>query len=438
MRRDKLKRTIGIMQTTLMLVVVLVAHADRVVAERTPGYMLAVVGIDNNLYVYDADGKNPFPITSDATPDVSLYHWPTWSTDGRLAYFGVSADTADPYSLGIFVVDTVKSGAQAKTAFKSQTDIFTYAYWAPANCSPKSGSTDCRNLAVLYTPPADIAGLAIRLIRDEAGTFTNKVIGHAAPFYYSFSPDATQILWYRSNDELSIYDVETGKLTKTLADIPGDFRAPMWSPLDDRLLFGAVGTKPTLTDLIIAQGTNRQTLLHDQDGPLTFAWSPDATLVASVAGFEKLVITDPKTGEQVASSSQTGVIAHFWSPQSDRVAYIAATSDQQEVQTRLRSNGHTPVEQAVSGLSWYILDVKTGKTQRLATFLPSRDMVYYLNFFDQFARSHSLWSPDGRYVVYGASDTLGQPSVLLVDTRNPGQPIKVATGTFGVWSWNSD
>ena len=68
----------------------------------------------------------------------------------------------------------------------------------------------------------------------------------------------------------------------------------------------------------------------------------------------------------------------------------------------------------------------------------SRDMVYYLNFFDQFARSHSLWSPDGRYVVYGASDTLGQPSVLLVDTRNPGQPIKVATGTFGVWSWNSD
>ncbi len=148
MRRDKLKRTIGIMQTTLMLVVVLVAHADRVVAERTPGYMLAVVGIDNNLYVYDADGKNPFPITSDATPDVSLYHWPTWSTDGRLAYFGVSADTADPYSLGIFVVDTVKTGAQPKTAYKSKTDIFTYAYWAPfklftekrGNRLPESGS----------------------------------------------------------------------------------------------------------------------------------------------------------------------------------------------------------------------------------------------------------------------------------------------------------
>src|SRR5260221_14777980 len=106
MRRDKLKRTIGIMQTTLMLVVVLVAHADRVVAERTPGYMLAVVGIHNNLYVYDADGKNPLQINKVATPELSLYHWPTWSTDGRLAYFSVSAATADPSYLGIFVVVT--------------------------------------------------------------------------------------------------------------------------------------------------------------------------------------------------------------------------------------------------------------------------------------------------------------------------------------------
>src|SRR5258708_7674755 len=210
MRRDKLKRTIGIIQTMLILVLALVTRVGGVAAERTPGYMLAVVGADNNIYVYDADGKNPFPITSDAESNVRLYHWPTWSTDGRLAFFGVSADSADPYSLGIFVVDKVVNGAKAKAALKAQEDIFTYSYWAPANCSPSSGtgSKDCRNLALLYTPPADTGGLALRLIRDEGGKFTDTIVGNAAPFYYSFSPDAAQLFWYRSNDELAIYDVE--------------------------------------------------------------------------------------------------------------------------------------------------------------------------------------------------------------------------------------
>jgi TolB protein len=440
MRRDILKRTIGGILTLISVIVLLVVHSISFAQERTPGYMLAVVGNDNNLSIYDANGQNPFQITSDAESNVRLYHWPTWSTDGRLAFFGVSADSADPYSLGIFVVDEVKVGAKAEVAFKSPDDIFTYAYWAPGDCDSSSSGlggalANCRNLAVLYTPPADTGELALRLIRDDKGHFSDKIIGQAAPFYYSFSPDGQQLFTYRSNNELGIYDVASGKAVRTLDDIPGDFRAPMWSPLDDRLLFGTVGAKDNLTDLVIGQAAKRQTLLQDQDGPLAFAWSPDATQVASVSGFDKLVITDAKTGKQLASSPQSRVIALFWSPQSDRVAYIAATPEQPEVQTRLRSNGHTPVEQAVGGLSWYVLDVKSGKSRLLTTFLPSSDMVYLLNFFDQFARSHSLWSPDGRYLVYGATDTVGQSNVLLLDTTAIGQPIKVAAGGFGVWSW---
>src|SRR5438034_8099799 len=72
--------------------------------------MLAVIGSDGNLSIFDANGKNPFPVTTDAKPGTKLYHWPTWSTDGRLAFFGASNDRQDPYSLRVFVQDQVKKG----------------------------------------------------------------------------------------------------------------------------------------------------------------------------------------------------------------------------------------------------------------------------------------------------------------------------------------
>jgi hypothetical protein len=62
-------------------------------------------------------------------------------------------------------------------------------------------------------------------------------------------------------------------------------------------------------------------------------------------------------------------------------------------------------------------------------------MIYYLNFFDQFSRSHSLWSPDGRFVVYAALTDDGKPEVRLAEVGNPGVARTVGAGTIGVWSW---
>src|SRR5260221_13940555 len=85
-----------------------IAHSS---AQETSGAMLAIVGNDGNISIYDANGKNPFPLTTDAVPGERLYHWPTWSNDGRLAFFGINASTRDPFSLGVFVADQVKIGA---------------------------------------------------------------------------------------------------------------------------------------------------------------------------------------------------------------------------------------------------------------------------------------------------------------------------------------
>jgi len=400
--------------------------------------MLAIIGADGNVTVYDSNGRNPIRLTTDAIPGQHVYQWPTWASDGRLAFFGASSDLADPYTLRVFVVDQVTPTAVVQTAYSSRDEIFTYAYWSPGDCGSSSASANtntCRDLALLYTPP-DQSGLGLRLIRDKQGTFTDRVVGQASPFYYSFAPDGQHMLWFQDSDTLRIYDVAADKVSSTLADQPGKFQAPMWSPVDSRLLFGTVSSTPDKTDVVLADGADRHVLIHATDSPISFAWSPDAKAVASVAGYAEVNVTDVQSGKTITTGSHGDVVAHYWSPQSDRVAYLVVNRDTPGTQARLRSNGHTPAEQATGGLTWYVLDVKSGSDQALVTFSPSRDMVYMLNFFDQFARSHSVWSPDGRYLTYGSTDTLGKPAVMIVDTRSATvSPIKVAAGSIGVWSW---
>ncbi len=400
--------------------------------------MLAVIGSDGNLAIYDSNGKNGFQVTTDGKPEQRIYQWPTWSTDGRLAYFGVSTDQTDPYRLRVFVLEQARAGETARVAYTSPDEIFTYAAWAPGDCP----TGKCRDLALLFTP-ADQNGLGVRLVRDSAGKFTDRIIGQAAPFYYSFSPDGQKMLWHRFASQLEIYDIKANKTT-LLGDEPGQFQAPMWSPVDDRLLFGIVGSAPDKTDIVIAKGTTRQALLKELESPVSFAWSWDGAKIASVAGFNAVVVTDAASGKTVANGALNPVVAHFWAPQNDRVAFVTVNRQPSGTQSASRSNGSgvygnngrvTTTTQAVTSLTWNILDVTSNRVTTLSNFIPTRDMIYYLNFFDQFVRSHSLWSPDGRYLVYGSSDSLGNQSVVLADTRSPGSTTRVASGSLGIWSW---
>src|SRR5262249_49880393 len=180
--------------------------------------MLAVVGLDGNISVFDANGKNPVAITTDAAPAIRAYQWPTWSNDGRLAFFGASNDPeGDKYALRAFIQRQVGPGENFQVAYSSPDEIFTYAYLSPGNCD----TSDCRDLALLLTH-ANQQGLVLRLIRDKQGNFTERMIGQAAPFYYSFSPDGKQIFWHKFNRELALYWIEIDQKTD-LPDTPGQF-----------------------------------------------------------------------------------------------------------------------------------------------------------------------------------------------------------------------
>ena len=404
---------------------------SQVGAQETNTSMLAIIDADGNVALYDANGKNPQKVTTDAAANRRLYQWPTWSTDGRLAFFGASVEPKDPYSLAMYVVRDPKQELTYKRAYFSLDETYTYSYWSTGDC----GSGDCRTLALLYTP-GGVSGLAVLMIRDEAGAFSHDYVDRAAPFYYSFSPDGSRMVWHRFNGSVELYDVASNSVTSTLPDASGQFASPMWSPVDDRLLFAVQSADPTLSDVVVADGEERIVIAKGLTGVVYFAWSPDASKIVYMAGTGKIKVVDAKTGAEIAAAPHGNIIAQFWSPQGDKVAYLRLNRDLPGLQTRYRPNGHTAgisIQQPT--ITWFVLDVATGQANAVADFFPSQDMIYYLNFFDQFSRSHSLWSPDGRYLAYATADSDGRNRVMLADISNPNAPITVSEGTIGIWSW---
>ena len=87
-----------------------------------------------------------------------------------------------------------------------------------------------------------------------------------------------------------------------------------------------------------------------------------------------------------------------------------------------------------SCLAWY--SVRSNSTPvELVRFRPSREMLYYLHFFDQFAETHKLISSDGRFLVFsGLLESEGpenKPKILVLDLREANDPIVVGEGSFG-------
>jgi TolB protein len=114
--------------------------------------------------------------------------------------------------------------------------------------------------------------------------------------------------------------------------------------------------------------------------------------------------------------------AFFWSPDGERLAYL----------TWLDLPNETWAQ-------WRVFDLTTGRDRGFAAFNPTPLMRFALYSFGQYAQSHRLWSPDGRYLVYADRDIAAVDRIWLVDTwaERGADPILIGEGTLAYWSWKS-
>ena len=217
------------------------------------------------------------------------------------------------------------------------------------------------------------------------------------------------------------------------------FGAPDWTRDGAALVYGL--RSRAAQKLVVADPSGAPLRdLAEFTGALSFSVSPDGRRVAFVdsaseapiAAFGPLSVAG-LDGDAPAEVIDAGpVLAFFWSPQGDKIAYLApgtppAEGPRASLERTLESN-HLNV-----WLRWRIWDGE--RVYDLAQFRPSDTyLLDYLRFFDQYARSMTPWAPDGRAFVYAGDSEDEIPGVWVTDVGEGSLPRRIGDGVYAAWS----
>ena len=167
-------------------------------------------------------------------------------------------------------------------------------------------------------------------------------------------------------------------------------------------------------------------------GFVSFLWSPQGDRIAIGQSFDPTApyvldirVVNITTRETVAvTAGETPILAFFWSPDGSKIALVMPSADGES-------------------LRWQVVDSCTGTTIGAVDFLPSSNLVTALSYFDQYAYSLQIWSPDSGHIVFtgavprpgaaaGTERLISQVLVWDVESRAPPAPID--QGYLASWS----
>lgn len=391
-----------------------------------------IVFVDDrgDLYTADAAGQDRRPVApdlpaGDGPVEVSAANWPAWSPDGRAIAFSWVARSRGRLAIRLLVADAT-SGAV--------TEIYENPPDVPPGIAPNLPhfilwSPDSRRLAFLTMTAA---GQTL-FVAAADGSGPVRPVASGAPFFPVWSPDGRRLLFHLET-ELYLLDLEDGAPARprSLGAPSASYRVPSWSPEGGRLAF--VEDTPDGPELIVsdAAGEGRRRLGGVKPG-VALIWSPTGRGLALAApaapgdAYRGLEILDPEGGDRRRLTSED-LLSFAWSPDGREIAYAGVDLDQ-------------------STLYWSVVGADSGDRRRVAAFVPSRDAMTALTFFDQYAYAVRWWSPDSRSLVFAgrlAHPVRGnghqggeahQDQIYLLDARGETPPRVAGRGTLGFWTW---
>ena len=367
-----------------------------------PDNHLLVTGADGNLFLVDAESGKRFALTTDASPQ-RRYVQPSWSPDGdRIAWTRLDGRRS--------TVEVSRFDGSERAALEAPFAPF-YFFWSPAG----------DRLAYLsnWMTPGQ-ASMALRVVEfEEEGGLTARTLAEGQPFYFSWSPDGEQLLTHVGNERVELLTLEGD--AQSLRISGGQFSAPQWAADGERLVYAIADARQRL---IVADVTGEEQVeLTDYPGRITFSLSSDGERLAYVIteraarqntlGPLYAVDVEPLRTREVTSNP---VVGFYWSPAGDRLAYLTAEIIRGRV-----------------GLRWNVWDGR--RSTAYAGFFPSGVFLEnYLTFFDQYAQSHRIWSPDGDAFVFAGTLPDGRSGVWVQDTVAGSEPRLISAGVAAAWS----
>ena len=335
------------------------------------------------------------------------YSWPTWSPDGRrIACFRLPG--VDDRSSRVYVFDV--GGVEAIEIADLGSRLPIYLFWSPdgARVAVLSQEGDRLRLSVLTTD---------RVAREH-------VLAEGTPLFFTWM-GADKLAAYVGSSEsdaasrLSVFHLD-GRSRSVLPRVPGNFCAPVW--LGDRVLYVAhdAGHSAIVT---VRHDEPDAVELEQVDGLVALVASADRRLVARAVAadgdgtpYRDLAVVDVVTGE-VRRLMDDPLLAYVWSPAGDALLVARVDTDRNR-------------------LAWERVGLD-GHRQHLVDMHPTRDLGFYLRFFEQYAQSHGLVDPTGQHLllsggIVGREDPQGTPRLWQVSVDGDGVE-ELGDGLLGVY-----
>jgi Tol biopolymer transport system component len=356
---------------------------------------IVYIALDGNVALTNPTGTDQKRVTTNANASRNnqpflIYTYPTFSPDASaLTFVGYTVD-GDVISQTLYRADATDSANLLPLYSTSQYNI-PYADWSP----------DGQTIAFLTIDPQQ--GY-LRLAGKDGGIV--REVERGSSVYWNWRNDSAALFTHLGGSQSTDADahhaiVDAGAQgAQRITTAPGYYKSPHYSPDGRYVLY--VERTANADELVIADSAGVvQCSVAILDTGASFAWSPDGKRVAWIDSgatsslTAPLVVLDLQTGK--SQRLHNDAIAFFWSPDSERVAvYSVATAPVDKP----ASGSSSTAAQSVPALRIEVVNVTTANRVLVADTSPSRAVVDVLNFFDQYARALTPWSPAGDQLVF--------------------------------------
>ncbi|MEY3213548.1 MAG: hypothetical protein RIT28_4029, partial [Pseudomonadota bacterium] len=244
-----------------------------------------------------------------------------------------------------------------------------------------------------------------------------------APLFFSWAPEGRLIgvhVGGRRDGRVIVRDAVGDGADLTPSASPGLYCAPIW--IGGRLVF--VEREGGLSGVVRsanADGSDPREITRCAGlAAITPAFDGDRMLLGVArdgegGAYDTVRLLDLRSGEDVLVIDEP-CLAFFWSAARQSLLYVRVNRDQ----------GH---------LSWH--ERRLGAPSRsLCRFIPTRELLFHLHYFDQLSLTHPLLSADGATLVFagtltdGDADASGVPQIYALDLNHEEGPRPLAAGAY--------
>ncbi len=331
--------------------------------------------------------------------------WPTWSPDGlTIAAFVLEGGAGTGPSVRLCRVD----GGLDSSSGPLPPGLPIHISWSPSG----------ERLATLFQQDDGLMLHAWTMDLEHP-----RLLATSSPLFYRWAGEqlAAYLGAHGANLARMVLLHPEGTVESRFPYEPCNFCTPLWRDPDVLYVADLEGT-PTL--LRASADTLLPTPLESQKGLVAITLSPGGKAIARASApdaegqpYDDLALVDPTTGEAVPVRADA-CLAWIWTP--DGTGLVIASIDEE---SKL--------------VVWSLLDLGTGSERELVRLRPTRELAFYLRFFEQYVDTHPIIHPDGTGIVVAGALGDGpvdrvQPALWWVPLDG-GPPEEMVPGVLGVF-----